>query len=284
MQVTEHVHALKVPFPGTNRFVYLYLIMGEKICLIDTGILAGRELLLRYLNDAGRDPREIALIAQTHSHPDHIGLSGELKGLAHCGVAIHPAEKAWVEDIELQARTRPTLTFKAFVQQPVAVDRTIEDGETVEWEAGLALRVIHIPGHSQGHVAFFLPRDGALFTGDGVPAGGVPIYEDLRQSVRSIVKLKQVQGVRALFSSWHEPLTGERCAALWDESLAYLRRVHGLVREIRAASPSIDAGELAGRVLAGLGLPPAPVSPNVITTMEAHLREIDCPDVRELAG
>ncbi len=284
MRVTEHVHAVKIPFPGTSRFVYVYLIYGEKICLIDSGILAGRERLFHYLRDTGRDPKEISLIVQTHSHPDHIGLSGEIKGVSNCQVAIHAAEKAWVEDIELQVRMRPTLTFRAFVQQPVAVDRTLQGGEILDWEEGLSLQVIHTPGHSSGHVAIFLPRDGALFTGDGVPPyGGVPIYEDVRESIRSICKLKNVHGVNAIFSSWHEPQKGKMACTLMDESLAYLQKVHGLIRGIKEASPSLDPKELAVRVLTELGLPPSPLSPNVITTMEAHLREIEHPDILKLA-
>ena len=203
--------------------------------------------------------------------------------MPNCTVAIHAAEKAWIEDIELQVRMRPTLTFRAFVQQSVAVDRTLQDGETLDWDEGLGLRVIHTPGHSSGHVAIFLPRDGALFTGDGVPSGGVPIYEDIRESIRSIGKLKNVQGVRGVFSSWHEPRKGERASALMDESLAYLQKVHGLVRGIKGASPTLNPRELAVRVLAELGLPTSPLSPNVITTMEAHLKEIEHPDILMLA-
>jgi hydroxyacylglutathione hydrolase len=284
MQVTEHVHAVKIPFPGTSRFVYVYLIYGKKICLIDSGILAGKERLFKYLHNSGRDPREVSLIVQTHSHPDHIGLSGEIKEISNCAVAIHAAEKAWIEDIELQARVRPTLTFRAFVQQSVAVDRTLQGGETLDWEDGLSLHVIHTPGHSSGHVAIFLPRDGALFTGDGVPPyGGVPIYEDVCESIRSICKLRNLHGVKAIFSSWHEPQKGEMACTLMDESLAYLQKVHVLVREIKRAAPSLDARELAVRVLTEIGLPPSPLSPNVITTMEAHLKEVEHPDVLKLA-
>lgn len=284
MQVTEHVHAIKIPFPGTSRFVYVYLIYGENICLIDSGILAGRERLFSYLRETGRDTKEISLLVQTHSHPDHIGLSGEIKRISNCKVAIHEAEKTWVEDIDLQERMRPTLTFRAFVQQPVAVDVTLQDGQTLDWGEGLSLQVIHIPGHSNGHIAIFFPQDGALFTGDGVPPyGGVPIYEDICESIRSIGKLKALQGIQAIFSSWHEPQKGERAYALMDESLSYLQKVHGLVRRIHGESPSLNPRELAVLVLMELGLPTSPLSPNVITTMKAHLKEIEHPDILTLA-
>ena len=58
------------------------------------------------------------------------------------------------------------------------------------------------------HAAFFFPPDGALFAGDGFPCGGVQIYEDIRESIRSIHKLKGIKGVRSIFSSWHEPQQG----------------------------------------------------------------------------
>ena len=45
MQIAENIHALRIPFQTTNksglridRFVYVYLIYGKKICLIDSGI------------------------------------------------------------------------------------------------------------------------------------------------------------------------------------------------------------------------------------------------------
>ena len=55
-----------------------------------------------------------------------------------------------------------------------------------------------------------------------------------------------------------------------------------LVRMIKGATPSLDPRELAIRVLTEIGLPPSPLSPNVITTMEAHLKEIEHPDILKL--
>lgn len=50
MQVTKHVHAIKIPFQITNnlgitvdRFVYAYLIYGKKICLIDSGVACNKK-------------------------------------------------------------------------------------------------------------------------------------------------------------------------------------------------------------------------------------------------
>ena len=82
MQITEHIHALKIPFKilvndgkTLDRFVYAYLIFGEEICLIDCGVSSSQNIIYEYIKKQGRDPREISLLLFTHSHPDHIGCS-----------------------------------------------------------------------------------------------------------------------------------------------------------------------------------------------------------------
>ena len=78
MRVTEHVHAIKVPFAVSTRFVYAYLIYGKQICLVDSGIASAKEMIFEYLQKTGRTPQEISWLVQTHSHADHIGLSSEV--------------------------------------------------------------------------------------------------------------------------------------------------------------------------------------------------------------
>ena len=45
MQISNHVHALKIPFQipvaednFLDRFVYVYIILGDRICLVDSGV------------------------------------------------------------------------------------------------------------------------------------------------------------------------------------------------------------------------------------------------------
>ena len=274
MRVTEHVHALKVPFAVSTRFVYAYLIYGKQICMVDSGIASAKEKIFDYMQKTGRDPKEISWLVQTHSHADHIGLSAEIKKISACQVAAHGAEKAWIEDIELQYRERPTPTFRSYVQNSVSIDRVVSDGDTLDLGGGLTLKVVHTPGHSSGSVSFLLPADGALFSGDAIPpVGGLPIYSDVPATVKSIRKLREIPGLKALFSSWHDPVQGEKVYQVMDESLAYIQKVHDLVRQEKAQSPVLNPKELTIRVLKGLALPESLLNPIVITTVEAHLKE-----------
>ncbi len=274
MQVTEHVHAIKVPFAASTRFVFAYLIYGKQICLVDSGIASAKGIIFDYIQKTGRDPKEISLLVHTHSHADHIGLSAEIKKISGCKVAAHAAEKAWIEDIELQYRERPTATFRSYVQNSVGVDLVVKDGDTLDLGGGLTLEVIHTPGHSSGSVSFLFPQDGALFSGDAIPpVGGLPIYADIFATIKSIHKLRGIRGLKALFSSWHDPIQGEKVYQIMDESLAYIQRVHDLVRQEKEKSPALDPKELTLRVLKSLAIPESLLSPIVITTIEAHLRE-----------
>ena len=54
----------------------------------------------------------------------------------------------------------------------------------------------------------------------------MPIYEDVTASIQSIKKLKAIQGVKVLLSSWDEPRFGDSIGAAMNEGIEYLERVH----------------------------------------------------------
>lgn len=287
MQVTEHIHAIRIPFrlslePGktVDRFVYAYLILGREICLIDAGVSSTEKMIFDYVRKVGRDPREISLLVLTHSHPDHIGGAQGVVGEYGCQVAAHVDAQPWIEDIELQAKQRPIANFHSLVGGPVKVDVVLRDGDNLDLGDDMTLEVVHTPGHSRGSVSLVFRRDGALFTGDAVPmAGGLPIYEDISSSVRSVRKLAGIRGLKVLFASWDDPHHGDRVYELMDEGLRYFQRIHAAVREVAADAPSRDAAELYPLILRNLGLPEVATIPIVVTCIEAHLRELRHKDV-----
>jgi hypothetical protein len=119
-----------------------------------------------------------------------------------------------------------------------------------------------------------------LFSGDAIPvAGGLPIYSDVLVTIQSIKKLKALKGLKALFSSWHDPIQGEKVYQTMDEALAYMQRVHETVRQKNADEPSLEPKELTIRVLKGLGIPENLMNPIVVTTMEAHRKVSQYPNI-----
>jgi glyoxylase-like metal-dependent hydrolase (beta-lactamase superfamily II) len=280
MKITDTIHAIRHSFRLSlgegrfaERFVYSYLIVGKTICLVDTGVAATAPLILDTLKELGRSPREISLILLTHAHPDHIGGCALIRKHAPVPVAVHPTERRWVEDVALQYRERPVPNLFELVPEGVPVDRELIDGETISWEEGKTIRVIATPGHSPGSVSFFFEEEGALFSGDSIPAAGhIPIYSDPVASLASVEKLKRLPNVRVLFSAWHDPIVGERIAEILDEGARYIGRIDALVREIDAKEPHLSGEELSRRVLDRLGLAIPRVLPMVEASFTSHRR------------
>lgn len=280
MQVTPSIHALRHAFtipaaPGIvlDRFVYSYIIFGETITLIDTGVAGCGKAIFETIRSAGRDPSEIALVILTHAHPDHIGAARAVREATGCSIAAHPAERAWIEDVELQNRERPVPGFAALVGGPVQVDHELEDGDGIEPDdtRSVDLQVLHTPGHSPGSISLFMPGEGALFSGDAIPVkGDLPVYDDALLSARSVQRLRGLAGIRVLLSAWDEPRKEGEAYLQMDRAAEYLQSIHDTVRAC-AGSGSPDIMELTRKTAATLGLPPQAVNPLLARTFAANL-------------
>jgi glyoxylase-like metal-dependent hydrolase (beta-lactamase superfamily II) len=109
-------------------------------------------------------------ILVTHGHFDHV------LGLAELveGTGAH----VWGPRGDLAAIEDPAGTSeaaRAFGVRPATVDTLLEGGETVE-VAGMTFDVMHLPGHSPGHISFHaVSSDGVghLLSGDVLFAGSV---------------------------------------------------------------------------------------------------------------
>ncbi|WP_440952392.1 MBL fold metallo-hydrolase [Methanococcoides sp. FTZ1] len=272
MQVTEHVHAIKIPFSLTTdsgivveRFVYAYLIYGKDVCLVDCGVASSEQTIFDYMRRTGREPNEISLIVQTHSHADHIGATPVIKELTGCEVAAHRNAIEWMEHPEVQFRERPIPNFSDLTGGPVKVDRILGDGDVIDLGEGLFLRVIYTPGHSKGSISLLLSPDNVLFSGDAIPlVGDIPIYDDASGVLSSLRKLRGIDDLKVLLSSWADPAEGEEVYKEIDNGIEYVRKVHESV--LKFSSESWE------KVLEGLDLKGMPVNPLVVRTFEAHLR------------
>ena len=283
MQVTDHIHALKIPFKlrvgpdkTVDRLVFAYLIYGDQICLIDSGVAGSEAIILEYIKQAGRDPQEIARIVFTHSHADHIGGGQALKKQTGCKVAAHIDAKAWIENVDQQYAERPIGNFYDLVGGSVEIDSDLKDGDQVDLGDGKTLEIFHTPGHSKGSISLLYNKDKALFTGDAVPKPGtVPIYEDVATSIESIKKLKQIKGLKILMASWDDPQFGAGVYPSMDAGLQWFQQIHEAVLAETAGSGALDPNDLCARVLKRLGFPEIPLVPIVVTSIQAHLKLTD---------
>jgi len=101
------------------------------------------------LAEADRRGWKIGQIWNTHWHGDHIGGNAAIKAATGCVITGPAAEAARI----------PTL------------DRTVREGDAVHIGAFEA-KVLEVPAHTAGHIAYYLPEAGIAFVGDTLFAMG----------------------------------------------------------------------------------------------------------------
>jgi hydroxyacylglutathione hydrolase len=144
-------------FPPDAINVY---VIGD--VLIDAATKHAGRRILRQL-----EGRTITAHALTHAHPDHQGASKEVCEALGIPLWCHAADADAMEQgtIPQQQPKHPinSLIARFMLGPPYPVSRRLEEGDVV---AGF--EVLHVPGHSAGHVAYWRESDRAMILGDVV--------------------------------------------------------------------------------------------------------------------
>lgn len=166
---------------GTNGYVVRSDRAATEAVVVDPGG-AAPELRL----ELARMGATCAAILVTHTHWDHLGAVAEL--------AEGTGAPVYAPELERQVLERPNDYYS---HVGVAIrgwtpEHTLVGGEAVE-AAGITFEVVHVPGHSPGHLAYH--ADGSLFSGDVIFAGSVgrtdlPFgdWDTLLESIRGLIE------------------------------------------------------------------------------------------------
>ena len=151
----------------------VYLIEGETLVLVDSGLPWTAGKVLRYVDAIGRKPSEVGLILITHGHPDHT--SGALSVSRRTGARIvaHPDDTKTHPDGQVSMSYMgvfDSLPVPLPFVQRTPVNELVEDGQRLKLPE--EIEVIHTPGHTPGSVCYLLGERGVLFTGDTVFSDG----------------------------------------------------------------------------------------------------------------
>lgn len=275
---TENIHPIKIifgipisPEKIVERFVYAYVIEGEKICLIDTGVAGAEKDISIALKKCNKNLSDIDTILLTHSHPDHIGAASLIQRQSGARVWAHPNEKTWIEDIERQGQERPVPGFASMVTGSVSIDRLLDDGDIFYLGEGLTFKVLHTPGHSAGSICLLSEENGILFSGDLVPQpNDMPIYEDVVALANSLARIAQINNLAVLYSSWNDPLYGKDAAQAVYSGMRYLLKIHTTVLQCLSESSHPEPMDLCRQCVRMLGFPPFAANPLSMRSFLAH--------------
>lgn len=225
--------------PGTNTWL---LDDGRVVAVVDPGPEDDRHLAA--LQEALRGSA-VGVVLVTHSHADHLELAERLARLHDARVSRYPE---------------------------------LTDGDVVH-VGTMTLVALHTPGHAPDHLAYWMPDDRVLFTGDLILGRGSSMVTypegDVAAYLQSLDRVAELEP-RILFPGHWDPVTeaGSKIVEYREHRLARERQI---VEELEVGGPG-SAGELTARVYAA-ELAAVPDGREQLLraaemTLRAHLRKL----------
>ncbi len=151
-----------------------YLILADKVALIETGPAPGTVHIKDALKKLGIPPEQVDYIIVTHIHLDHAGGAGVMaRDLPRAKVCVHPrGARHLIDPARLAAGARAIYgesfdrLFGAVLPVPGERVCTPADGEILDLGGGRILTFYHTPGHARHHFIIHDPASRGVFSGD----------------------------------------------------------------------------------------------------------------------
>jgi glyoxylase-like metal-dependent hydrolase (beta-lactamase superfamily II) len=260
------------------RFMCQYLLVGEdRTILIDTG-LAGtpEEVIIPYLREIDLSLEDIDEVLISHADLDHCGGNRALKERHpslwfSCGEADRPyVENNRVMLAEIYGWSEPygfgpDEEAKASILEDLGgdspIDAGLRGGETMRLGPDRRIEILHLPGHTPGHLGIWDPKNEAAIIIDAVLETGIydregnrlipPRYFDVAKYQSTIRRLQSMRPEH-LLTAHYPPMHGQEALDFLDRSLDFTEQLHRVVSE-GLKNGTTDLWELTKQAVAQLG-------------------------------
>jgi glyoxylase-like metal-dependent hydrolase (beta-lactamase superfamily II) len=215
VRIGENTEDLEITmsFLGNRGVIHPALLWDDAdgATLVDAGMPGQLAEIEGKLRDLGLKLTDIRRIFLTHQDVDHIGSAGDIARATGAEVFAHDADVPYIQgekpllklnasryESRLQALPKEQQDrVRALLSSPpsVRVDRVLNGGEELPFHGGIV--VIPTPGHTPGHVCYYLKTQMLLIAGDalrvedGSLIGPSPMATpDMRRAVSSLKNLQ----------------------------------------------------------------------------------------------
>lgn len=167
------MNVINLSYKSTN----CYLIpVGDGWLMIDAGWPDTFSPLLQLLNQNNISVNEINYLIVTHFHPDHAGLTQNLKDLG-TSLILHEYQVPYLNKLNLFYKKNAKANFKDIVASNNII---LIDGDSRSFLSSIGINgeLISTPGHSDDSVSLVID-DCCAFTGDLPALSLIEVYDDL---------------------------------------------------------------------------------------------------------
>ena len=216
-----------IPIPCLNDN-YAYIVQDNITKTVGVVDPSEAKPIINYLK---KEKLELNYILNTHHHFDHIGGNIELQKLYKSKV----------------------IGFKDDKHRIPGINITLNDGEKFKFGKS-QIKVIHIPGHTSGHICFFFEKEKIAFTGDTLFSLGCGrIFEgDHEQMLLSLNKIKKLPIETKIYCGHEYTLKNAKFCMKYDEKNLDLINQFKKIQELRSKNlptvPSILEQELKSNI------------------------------------
>ncbi len=276
MEILPGIHRIESDLGA--RFMCQYLLVGEdRTVLLDTGLAeTPEEVIIPYLEEIGLSIQDVDEVIVSHADVDHCGGNRALKEMSpslrfSCG----EPDRAYIESNQVMLAEiyrwsepygfGPDEESLAWIFRELGgdcpVDEGLKGGETLRLGPDRRVEVMHLPGHTPGHLGIWDPTNGAAIIIDAALETGIydregrrlipPRYFDAAGYQGTIRRLRSLRPEH-LLTAHYPPMQGEEALDFLDRSLDFTEQVYRVVSE-GLADGTTDLWELTKRADARLG-------------------------------
>ena len=197
---------------------YSYAIIdtkNKKTCIIDPSEPGP------IINFLEKNNLKLNYILNTHHHYDHVGGNSELK-------------KKYKSKV---------LGFSGDYKRIPEIDIKLKDGEIWKQD-NFEAKIIHIPGHTLGHICFYFYKDSNLFTGDTLFSLGCGrIFEGTYlQMFSSLEKIKKLPPKTKIYCGHEYTLQNSKFCIQYDkENQSLIRKIDEINEKLKNNKPTIPS-------------------------------------------
>ena len=186
-----------------DNFSYILIDQNKNACVIDPSES------VPIINFVEKNNIKIKYILNTHHHYDHIGGNKEIKKKYNAKIVAYKNDLHRIPDVDISLKNNQIWTAENFKS-----------------------KIIHIPGHTNGHICFFFENEKIAFTGDTLFSLGCGrIFEGTYEEMfSSLKKLKELPKETKIYCGHEYTLKNSEFCLKYDKNN---KRLQNKINEIK---------------------------------------------------